>query len=537
MAKAKKEKEEIENVNHLIMPTFVKYHPTLNIKTWLSNFELKCDSYNLDAQWRILHISDYLQDEALIYHYEILSNIGNWPEAKEKLINRFQKIELMPLVEAIKVYQGEQETISDYYHRKMKMINLVKLPSKSIVELLNEGILKKYKPYLATIDTGRPLNWLTMVNKIENSLTGSGTPVEKCHLQTSNPALHPSPRPAGYYEGREDVNDEGRAGRPSTSTTDEKINEVEKLILANRRITVREVAEDLNISIGSCHSIFIYDLGMRRVAAKFVPKLLNCDQKQHRMNIANEMVDSVRDDPNLLQRVITGDEAWVYGYNVETKAQSSQWKLPHEPRPKKARQVRSNVEVLLTLFFDCRGVVHNEFLPQGRTVNKEYYLQGIPPYDTTTDLNLQTYPPIEESRKLAIQRTQKSHENSRIIYDKTHLIPDFKIGDQSRQDCGRQGTSKQIDHCLYRKMEQGREEDPKEPMESDPDYESGENTTFPKLENTLGRTGEVTPSHEGATPPPAVSDVLGSLTRTLHQLSAVTGLSRDVGLPRYNGSY
>ncbi|UYV72891.1 hypothetical protein LAZ67_10001103 [Cordylochernes scorpioides] len=176
---------------------------------------------------------------------------------------------------------------------------------------------------------------------------------------------------------REDVNDEERARRPSTSTTDEKINEVEKMILANRRITVREVAEDLNISIGSCHSIFINDLGMRRVAAKFIPKLLNCDQKQHHMNIANEMLDSVRDDPNLLQRVITGDEAWVYGYDVETKAQSSQWKLLHEPRPKKARQVRSNVKVLLTVFFDCRGVVHHEFLPQGRTVNKEYYLQVI----------------------------------------------------------------------------------------------------------------------------------------------------------------
>ncbi|UYV74896.1 hypothetical protein LAZ67_12001710 [Cordylochernes scorpioides] len=155
-------------------------------------------------------------------------------------------------------------------------------------------------------------------------------------------------------------------GRPGTSTTDEQIYEVEKMILANRRITVREV--------GSCHSIFINDLGMRRVAAKFVPKLLNCDQKQHRMNIANEMLDSVRDDPNLLQRVITGDEAWVYGYDVETKAQSSQWKLPHEPRPKKASQVRSNVKDLLTVFFDCRGVVHHEFMPQGRTVNKEYYL-------------------------------------------------------------------------------------------------------------------------------------------------------------------
>jgi histone-lysine N-methyltransferase SETMAR len=60
---------------------------------------------------------------------------------------------------------------------------------------------------------------------------------------------------------------------------------------------------------------------------------------------------------------------------VETKAQSSQWKLPREPRPQKACQVRSNVKVLFTVFFDYRGVVHNEFFPQGRTVNKECFLQ------------------------------------------------------------------------------------------------------------------------------------------------------------------
>ncbi|VEN48760.1 unnamed protein product [Callosobruchus maculatus] len=180
-----------------------------------------------------------------------------------------------------------------------------------------------------------------------------------------------------FSEGREDVNDEERAGRPSTSTTDENIDKVKKIVLTNLRITVREVAEDLNISIGPCHSILTNDLGMSRVAAKFVPKLLNFDQKRHRINIAQEMLESVRDDPNVLQRVITGDGSWVYGHDMETKAQSSQWKLPHEPRPKKARQVRSNVKALLTVFFDCRCMVHHEFLPQVSTVNKKYYLQAM----------------------------------------------------------------------------------------------------------------------------------------------------------------
>ena len=42
---------------------------------------------------------------------------------------------------------------------------------------------------------------------------------------------------------------------------------------------------------------------------------------------------------------------------------------------KKACQVRSHVKVMLTVFFDSMGVVNHEFLPQGRTVNKEYYLE------------------------------------------------------------------------------------------------------------------------------------------------------------------
>jgi len=59
---------------------------------------------------------------------------------------------------------------------------------------------------------------------------------------------------------------------------------------------------------------------MSRVSAKFVPKLLNFGQKNRRMSIAQELLDDVNDDPDLLKRVITGDESWVYGYdNMMTK--------------------------------------------------------------------------------------------------------------------------------------------------------------------------------------------------------------------------
>ena len=49
-------------------------------------------------------------------------------------------------------------------------------------------------------------------------------------------------------------------------------------------------------------------LGKQRAAVKIVPKLLNFKQKQRCMGIAQEMFTTFNDDPDLLQKVITGEE-------------------------------------------------------------------------------------------------------------------------------------------------------------------------------------------------------------------------------------
>jgi hypothetical protein len=136
-----------------------------------------------------------------------------------------------------------------------------------------------------------------------------------------------------------------------------------------------DIAAIVNVSYGTVQTILTCDLNMHRVAAKFVPMLQTPEQKEHRVAICQELRQRALDDPSFMSRVITGDESWVYGYDPETKQQSSQWKSPGSARPKKVRQSRSTTKSMLIVFFDLRGIVYNEFVPppQGKTMNAEFY--------------------------------------------------------------------------------------------------------------------------------------------------------------------
>ena len=65
-----------------------------------------------------------------------------------------------------------------------------------------------------------------------------------------------------FKEGQEDINDFARSDRPSTSTSDKNIEAIKKIIFDNRRIIIREVADDVRISFGSCQAIFTDVLGI-----------------------------------------------------------------------------------------------------------------------------------------------------------------------------------------------------------------------------------------------------------------------------------
>ncbi|PNF43069.1 hypothetical protein B7P43_G02712 [Cryptotermes secundus] len=72
---------------------------------------------------------------------------------------------------------------------------------------------------------------------------------------------------------------------------------VRTLIMEGRRLTMREVHVSVGVSRGSANTVLTEDSGMRRMAAKFVPKLLPLEQQQLRLEVAQDMLECANRDP------------------------------------------------------------------------------------------------------------------------------------------------------------------------------------------------------------------------------------------------
>ena len=91
------------------------------------------------------------------------------------------------------------------------------------------------------------------------------------------------------------------------------------------------------------------------------------------MQVCQDISAQLETEPNLLKRVVTGDESRIFEYDKLTERQSVEWKSGFSPRPKKARVFKSKTNVMLIAFLDVHGMVHAEFLPQGQTINQHVY--------------------------------------------------------------------------------------------------------------------------------------------------------------------
>jgi hypothetical protein len=140
------------------------------------------------------------------------------------------------------------------------------------------------------------------------------------------------------------------------------------------------IAESLNIPKTVVLWILKEDLGKRKLCALFVPHSLTPEQREDRVTSCQDFIAMAYIDNNYFNKIITGDETWYLAYDPKTKRQSFEWVGGTSPWPKKLKFQRSCIKTMLIIFFDSQGVVHKEFvpegklfIPEGKSGNTEFY--------------------------------------------------------------------------------------------------------------------------------------------------------------------
>ena len=99
---------------------------------------------------------------------------------------------------------------------------------------------------------------------------------------------------------------------------------------------VSVVNQRIDCSVGTVHTIIIHkNLNMRRLCARWIPKMLSECQKAQRAESCRHFVQRFeRERENFLSRSVTTDKTLIILYEPELKGRSTMRKTPGSPSPK-----------------------------------------------------------------------------------------------------------------------------------------------------------------------------------------------------------
>jgi histone-lysine N-methyltransferase SETMAR len=128
------------------------------------------------------------------------------------------------------------------------------------------------------------------------------------------------------------------------------------------------------MSHGSPYHIVHEVLQFHKVSARWEPCQLTGELKERCVDGCQGLLKlfEAKGD-GFLGRIVTGDETRVHYYQPETKKTSKEWRHAASSKPKKFCAQPSAGKVILTLFWDKRGVILELYMSRGNTVTSATY--------------------------------------------------------------------------------------------------------------------------------------------------------------------
>ena len=128
------------------------------------------------------------------------------------------------------------------------------------------------------------------------------------------------------------------------------------------------------MSHGSAHHIVHDVLQFHKVSARWVPSQLNAELKERCVDACQELLkrfEAVGD--GFLGRTVKGDETWVHYHQRKSRKRARNGAIPLHQNRQKFRTQPSAGKVMLTLFWDTRGVILEHYMPRGNAVTSTTY--------------------------------------------------------------------------------------------------------------------------------------------------------------------
>ncbi|CAM4931328.1 unnamed protein product [Rotaria socialis] len=139
-------------------------------------------------------------------------------------------------------------------------------------------------------------------------------------------------------EGREEVEDELRPGRPVAETTSDNIEKVLYLIDNDPYLTIDEIQVETGLSQGTTQRIVSDHLKLKKITARWIPNQLTDSQRAERVRICQENLAKFNQGTWRLCDVVTGDESWFYHKQLGRKSSNAAWTASGETPPTVVRR-------------------------------------------------------------------------------------------------------------------------------------------------------------------------------------------------------